>query len=74
MRNCFGSECTSYMGSWGGLYEGGHGVACNSVARGKYHKKQCYHDESHHTICYHGYGFLYEALFVVAYALVHCLV
>jgi hypothetical protein len=23
------------MGSWGGLYEGGHGVSCNSVARGE---------------------------------------
>jgi hypothetical protein len=34
MRNCFGSECPSYMGSCGGLYEGGHGVASNSVARG----------------------------------------
>ena len=33
MRNCFGAEWSSYMGSWGGLYEGGHGVACNSVAR-----------------------------------------
>jgi hypothetical protein len=33
MRNYFGSKCTSYMGSWGGLYEGGHEVVCNSVAR-----------------------------------------
>jgi hypothetical protein len=29
------SECPSYMGSCGGLYEGGHGVAYNSVAWGK---------------------------------------
>ena len=35
MRNCFESECLSYMGSCGGLYEGGHGVAYNSAARGE---------------------------------------
>jgi hypothetical protein len=74
MRNCFGSECPLYMRSCGGLYEGGHGVACNSVARGKHHQKQCYHDESRHTICHHGLGFLDEALSVAAYAFVHCLV
>jgi hypothetical protein len=74
MRNCFGSECPLYMRSCGGLYEGGHGVACNSVARGKHHQKQCYHDESRHTICHHGLGFLDEALSVAAYAFVRCLV
>jgi hypothetical protein len=55
------------MGSWGGLYEGGHGVACNSVARWKHHQKQCYHDESHHTIRHNGLGFLDEALFDVTH-------
>jgi hypothetical protein len=62
------------MGSWGGLYEGGHGVAYNSIARGMHHQKQCYHDESRHTIHHHGLGFLDEALSIVAYALAHCLV
>jgi hypothetical protein len=35
IRNCFGSECPSYMGSWGALYDGGHRVACNSAAKGE---------------------------------------
>jgi hypothetical protein len=28
-------EWPSYMGNWGGLYEGGHGAACISIARGE---------------------------------------
>jgi hypothetical protein len=40
IRNYFGSECLSYMGSCGGLYEGGHGVACNSTTRGEASSKQ----------------------------------
>jgi hypothetical protein len=35
MRNCFELEWPSYIGSCGGLYDGGHGVACNSTARGE---------------------------------------
>jgi hypothetical protein len=62
------------MGSCGGLYEGGHGVACNSIARVKHHQKQCYHDGNRHTIRHHGMGFLDEALSIVAYALARCLV
>jgi hypothetical protein len=74
MRNNFRSECTSYMGSCGGLYEGGPGVACNSVSRGKHHQKQCYHDGNRHTICHHSLGFPNEALSDVAFALVRCFV
>jgi hypothetical protein len=62
------------MGSWGGLYEGGHGTAYNYVARRKHHQKQCYHGESPHTICHHGWGLLDKGLSTVAYALVQCLV
>jgi hypothetical protein len=35
IRNCFGSECPSYMGSWSGLYDGDHGVAYSSADRGE---------------------------------------
>jgi hypothetical protein len=45
------------MRSCGGLYEGGHGVACISVARGKHHQKQCYHDGNRHTIHHHSFVF-----------------
>jgi hypothetical protein len=62
------------MGSSGGLYEGGHGVACNSMARGKHHQKKCYRDENRHIIRHHSLGFPDEALSVVAYALACCLV
>jgi hypothetical protein len=74
MRNCFGSKCPSYIGRCGGLYEGGHGVACNFLARGKQHQKQYYHDENRHTIRHHSLGFPDEALAAVAYALARCLV
>jgi hypothetical protein len=63
---------TIIHGKLGGLYEGGHGIAWNSIAEGKRHQKQCYHGESHHTICHHGWGLLDEGLSVVAYALVQC--
>jgi hypothetical protein len=64
----------SYMGSCGGLYKGGHGVACNSVATVKRHQKQCCHDGNRHTISYQSLGFPDEALYVVPYALARCLV
>jgi hypothetical protein len=35
IKNCLGFECPSYMGSWGGLYDEGHGVAYNSADRGE---------------------------------------
>jgi hypothetical protein len=56
------------------LYEGGHGVACNSVARGEVSSKAIYHGESRHTIRHHGWGLLDKGLSVVAYALAQCLV
>jgi hypothetical protein len=62
------------MGSCGGLYEGGHGVARNSVGREKHHQKQCCHDENRHTIHHHSLGFPDEALSIVAYSLARCLV
>jgi hypothetical protein len=34
IKNCLGSECPSYIGSLGGLYDGGHGIVCNSAAKG----------------------------------------
>jgi hypothetical protein len=59
------------MGSCGGLYEGGHGVACNFAAGEKHHQKQSYHGKSHHTIHHRWLDFLDEALCVEAFVLDH---
>jgi hypothetical protein len=40
IKNCFGSEYPSYIGSWGGLYDRGYGVACSSADRGEASSKE----------------------------------
>jgi hypothetical protein len=69
MRNCFGSECPSYMGSCGSLYEGGHGVAYSSATRGETSSKAklpWYRSSYHHR---RWLEFIDEALYVEALVL-----
>jgi hypothetical protein len=49
--NCFGSEWPSYIGNWGGLYDGGQGIVCSSIAKGKHH-----HTRNHHSCRLHAKG------------------
>jgi hypothetical protein len=52
------------MGSWGGLYDGGHGVACNYADKEKHHQKKNLHDGNHHTTHHHRRNYPEEALCV----------
>jgi hypothetical protein len=71
IKNCFGSECLSYMEAEVAYMTVATGWPAILLPKEKHRQKQNCHGESHHTIHHHWLGFLDEAPYVGAFGLGH---